>query len=63
MSISTPFLKTMSLPLKHFYLLGVWGRKTLPRGCLPNLNDTSLRYVPMTVADGVRVMSRLSEGP
>jgi len=38
------------------------GRKTLPRECLPNLNDTTLRYIPITVADGVRVMSRLSEG-
>jgi len=49
-----------------FIFWGVWERKTLIRvgmGSHANLNDISLRYIPMKVTDGVRVMSRLSEDP
>gem|GEM_PF-3436457 len=44
----------------------VWERKTLIRvgmGSQANLNDTSLRYIPMTLTDGVSVTApRLKRG-
>jgi len=44
-----------SVPTRFYLLGGLGGVRPLPReGQPPNLNDTSLRYVPMTLIDGER---------